>query len=368
MSALLLHSVVGGLTLAFSVYWHVRIVPQNNDASPSLRSTLQAKPTSVAFTTAQVSVGIILSRFIPTAFYPCPLSLLPHVRLIISTALQTIGFTIANTCTIPHLSPFVRPSICTHRIPSNVCPLLVIIAISTATLFPSSQSVAQTDPHTVFDLTLPFALKLTLKLPTFIESQLPYLVLLIVTFAVTLGFPPLLLRLIEPPLPSLLVETASYVLGLCYAAIFVASHALNPTKVLASLYISTLTWDPSLWIFVFSSMLTMQILFDYFPPAFTDDHQQPTIDLEKLGRETLCTASPTQSTPCVRAYLGAVLVAVGFGLSGVSPVAALIFFGASPSNFECVTVVSTMIVFTVLSSVILDVVDQQTTETEIFTV
>lgn len=357
------HCALAGITVALSTFWHSQFIPLLSDDSPSLRLALHAHPTSVAFTTAQISAGIILSRVIPTAFHPCPLSEIPLPRLAFATALQSIGVTVANACTIPHLSPFVKPQL-SHRTSSYVCAIIIIVSVVTATLSSSGEMFSSEGIATITKVTFPGGLTWVLPLSNAIVPSLRHLIVLSMTFGVTVVVPPVLIKWSVSPTPAVIIESASYVLGLTIALGFLGGQLLNPATVLSALDMQSATWNPLLWVTVVIALMTMELLMSIFKSP--SGIQCPPVDLDKLGRDGGCAALPPYAPPCVRACFGAALFAAGLGLSGVSPVAALVYFGASPSNPACLVVMGTIVICTAIASLILDVVDEQMTEMELF--
>lgn len=318
-------SVFGGAALAFTLYWHAHYLPPHRDAPPSLRGLLHAHAPTVAFTTGHISVGILLSRVLPSLFHPLPLPALPLTRLLFATVLLAAGLTLANACAVPHLSPLARAS---------PLPLAAAVATAsaTATLFASSRFFAPAVPQ-------------PLAFPPREHVCLMACALLLCT-----GLPPLLSGLQARPTP-LMQEVLSYALGACTAFALIAANALHPAKLLAFLDVEADAWDASLPLVA----LSVAVVSASLPAAAaeTDVEAAHPALLGPLKREQH--AAPA----CWRAVLGAILAGIGAGLGGIAPHCALIYFGAFPNRLEAVAVVMAILASTAVCSLLLSFLDDR---------
>lgn len=335
-------SVFGGVALALALYWYAHLLPNTSDGPPSFHTAMCAHPLAVAFVAGQISVGIVLSRFMPSAFDPPPFAALPLARLVLASALLAAGLTVANACVVPHLSLLTTPSMS-----ALLFALCALVASVTATLLSSAR----------------FYMPLDGSSPPLWHAPIhgfPARRALVALCAVPLAcaaLPPLLAR-VQPHPSALLLEALSYVVGACVAAALVTSGALHPAKLLGVLDLEADLWDPSLGVFILAALIMSALLPPHPDPKLLSDPEPSPFS--HIRAHINCTDACCDV--CVRAVVGAVLCGVGCGLAGVSPHCALVYFGAFPARVESVAVVLSMVGTTALCSVILSVLDKRGVE------
>lgn len=238
-----------------------------------------------------------------------PLETVSHEIIIVAAWLVGVGTALANGCTSGH-------GVCgLSRLSKRSFVAVItffVAAVKTATTFHSSKLYSSS----ALDTPLSFSSE---QIPP-PDRLIPIAALLAMAFAL-----PIAIKGISPSLKGshhrLLREFLQYILGLTFAGGLLITEMANPAKTISFLDLGAKHWDPSL-AFVFIGALPLA--FFGFRPLLQGAH--PFL----VPNHSL----PTATDIDVRLIAGSILFGGGWGLLGLCPGPALVYFGAFPFSFK----------------------------------